>query len=147
MNDKSVDTDFATTAFSCDHFVASFVTILESALDVFLDFAPLLVKIIGMNSAPSTFSILSLYACSFPSSALISACLGLVCACVSAWALRTFTSKCVFWKFLMNPDGGRKELYNLSTDPSETSNVADGHAAEVARLGELLLEWKQSVPD
>ena len=60
MKDKSVDKDFATTAFSCDLFVASFVTILLSALDVFLDFAPLLVNIIGVNSAPSTFSILSL---------------------------------------------------------------------------------------
>ena len=58
MKDKSVDKNFATTAYSRDLFAASFVTILLRALDVFLDLAPRLVKVSGMNSAPYIFSIL-----------------------------------------------------------------------------------------
>ncbi len=50
------------------------------------------------------------------------------------------------WKLLMNPDGGRKELYNLEQNACEVDNVADSNPDVVKRLSEKLLAWKKSIP-
>jgi len=52
------------------------------------------------------------------------------------------------WKFLMNPDGSRKELYNFEADPQcmEVDNLADQYPEEVARFSEILLKFKASIP-
>lgn len=50
------------------------------------------------------------------------------------------------WKFFMNPDGSRVELYNLVQDPSEKENVASENPEIVAKLKPLLEEWKASLP-
>ena len=52
------------------------------------------------------------------------------------------------WKFLMNPDGSRKELYDFEADPQcmELDNLADQYPEEVARFSRILLEFKASIP-
>ena len=52
------------------------------------------------------------------------------------------------WKFLMNPDGTRKELYDFEADPQcmEIDNVADQHPNEVRRFTKILREFKASIP-
>ncbi len=52
------------------------------------------------------------------------------------------------WKFLMNPDGSRKELYDFEADPQcmEVDNLADRYPEEVAKFSEMLLEFKASIP-
>jgi N-acetylgalactosamine-6-sulfatase len=52
------------------------------------------------------------------------------------------------WKFLMNPDGSRKELYDFKADPQcmEVDNLADLYPEEVARFSEILLKFKASIP-
>ena len=52
------------------------------------------------------------------------------------------------WKFLMNPDGSRKELYDFKADPQcmEVDNLADQYPEEVARFSEILLNFKASIP-
>ncbi len=52
------------------------------------------------------------------------------------------------WKFLMNPDGSRKELYDFEADPQcmELDNVADRYPEEVKRFSKMLLEFKASIP-
>jgi hypothetical protein len=50
------------------------------------------------------------------------------------------------WKLLMDPDGGRLELYNLSDDVSEKNNVATLHAEIVQRLKATLHGWYTELP-
>jgi hypothetical protein len=50
------------------------------------------------------------------------------------------------WKLLVNADGSHVELYDLSGDPRETSNVAEQHPAVVERLTSLALDWRRSLP-
>jgi len=52
------------------------------------------------------------------------------------------------WKFLMNPDGSRKELYDFKADPQcmEVDNLADQYPEEVARFSEILIKFKASIP-
>jgi arylsulfatase A-like enzyme len=49
------------------------------------------------------------------------------------------------WKLLMDPDGGRLELYNLRDDLSEKSNLAAGHPEIVQRLKDMLRDWYTAV--
>lgn len=52
------------------------------------------------------------------------------------------------WKFLMNPDGSRKELYDFEADPQcmEVDNLADQHPDLVEEFSQILLEFKASIP-
>lgn len=50
------------------------------------------------------------------------------------------------WKLLVNADGQGAELYDLSTDPRESRNVAKDHPEEVAHLQSDLLKWRRSMP-
>lgn len=52
------------------------------------------------------------------------------------------------WKFLMNPDGTRKELYDFEADPQcmELDNVADQNPKLVAEFSQMLLDFKASIP-
>lgn len=52
------------------------------------------------------------------------------------------------WKLLMNPDGDRKELYNLARTPNETENVALYELDVLERLENRLMKWyNEKVPD
>jgi N-acetylgalactosamine-6-sulfatase len=50
------------------------------------------------------------------------------------------------WKLLMNPDGGRKELYDIPADPMQLNNQADRHPEIVERLSQNLLAWQKTLP-
>jgi uncharacterized sulfatase len=50
------------------------------------------------------------------------------------------------WKLLCEYDGSKTQLYNLNSDPGETSNLAAQHTEVVRRLTTLLLKWHQSMP-
>jgi arylsulfatase A-like enzyme len=50
------------------------------------------------------------------------------------------------WKLLVNDDGSRTELYDLSTDPHETANRAAAEPARAQRMRETLLAWRKSLP-
>ena len=52
------------------------------------------------------------------------------------------------WKFLMNPDKSRIELYDFGTDPlnTEMDNVADRNPEIVERFSDTLLEFSNSLP-
>lgn len=50
------------------------------------------------------------------------------------------------WKLLMNADGSRIELYDLSKHGVEFDNVADRHPDVAKRLSEKLLAWKKTLP-
>ena len=50
------------------------------------------------------------------------------------------------WKLLINADGTGAELYDLSTDPKESKNVAADKPEVVKRLTEAALTWRKSLP-
>jgi uncharacterized sulfatase len=50
------------------------------------------------------------------------------------------------WKLLCEYDGSDAQLYNLATDPAESSNVADQHPDVVTRLTDVLVAWHESMP-
>lgn len=50
------------------------------------------------------------------------------------------------WKLLVNADGTGTELYDLSSDPGETRNLADQQTAIAERLRVQVLAWRKSVP-
>lgn len=50
------------------------------------------------------------------------------------------------WKFYMNPNGSRQELYDMSVDLTQLNNVADKHPDVVARLSQQLLAWSKELP-
>jgi uncharacterized sulfatase len=50
------------------------------------------------------------------------------------------------WKLLVHYDGSRPQLYDLATDPAETTNLAGQHPELVARLTQSLLAWNAALP-
>lgn len=50
------------------------------------------------------------------------------------------------FKMLMDTDGSRVELYNLSEDPGELLNISGEHPEIVERLSDTLLSWYASMP-
>ncbi len=51
------------------------------------------------------------------------------------------------WKFLMNPDGSRQELYAMGSDPYEGNNLAAARPEHAVRLSKQLLQWFQQMPE
>jgi N-acetylgalactosamine-6-sulfatase len=51
------------------------------------------------------------------------------------------------FKLLMNPDGGRVELYDLPRDPVQLNNVAEKHPQLVERLSDKVLAWHKTLPE
>jgi arylsulfatase A-like enzyme len=50
------------------------------------------------------------------------------------------------WKLLLNADGSDTQLYDLKSDPKETTNVADKHLEVAARLKTKALVWWSLLP-
>jgi arylsulfatase A-like enzyme len=50
------------------------------------------------------------------------------------------------WKLLVNADGSGTELYDLSVDPKEKTNVAAMHADVTERLRAAALAWRRGLP-
>ncbi|MEZ6065995.1 MAG: sulfatase-like hydrolase/transferase [Planctomycetaceae bacterium] len=50
------------------------------------------------------------------------------------------------WKLLVNADGTRLELYDLSQSTSEFENVAGRHPGVAQMLKQQLLDWRNSLP-
>jgi arylsulfatase A-like enzyme len=50
------------------------------------------------------------------------------------------------WKLLVNRDGGDAELYDLTQDPKESSNVIAEHADVAKRLKSAALAWRALLP-
>ncbi|MEQ1829747.1 MAG: sulfatase-like hydrolase/transferase [Pirellula sp.] len=51
------------------------------------------------------------------------------------------------WKLYLNPDGSRKELYNMKSDLTQLDNVAEHHPEVVTRLSQMAIEWAKQLPD
>jgi arylsulfatase A-like enzyme len=49
------------------------------------------------------------------------------------------------WKLLEYFEDGRRELYDLESDPYEARNVADQQSAQAVDLGQRLTAWRESV--
>ena len=50
------------------------------------------------------------------------------------------------WKLLIDEDGGRPQLYDLSNDIGEKHNLAGHYPQIVERLKKMVLDWRQSLP-
>ncbi|HSZ57591.1 MAG TPA: sulfatase-like hydrolase/transferase [Tepidisphaeraceae bacterium] len=50
------------------------------------------------------------------------------------------------WKLLINEDGSRPQLYDLSSDIGEKHNRAADHPDIVERLKKMVLQWRQTLP-
>jgi len=50
------------------------------------------------------------------------------------------------WKLLVNANGSRVELYDMTADPNETTNLAGSHREITQRLKDEALSWKRSLP-
>jgi arylsulfatase A-like enzyme len=50
------------------------------------------------------------------------------------------------WKLLCDYDGGRPELYNVITDPGESSNLAETRAEWAEELTGMVKDWHRSMP-
>lgn len=50
------------------------------------------------------------------------------------------------WKLLINADASGAELYDLTTDPNETKNLATEQPAVAQRLQAALLAWRKALP-
>ena len=50
------------------------------------------------------------------------------------------------WKFLMQTDGSRPQLYDLSKDAGETNNLAAAQPQLVQRLTKAVLAWNRTLP-
>lgn len=50
------------------------------------------------------------------------------------------------WKLLCNFDGTQPELYHLTIDPGESTNVAAQHGDVAARLASAALAWNETMP-
>lgn len=51
------------------------------------------------------------------------------------------------WKLVSNRDASHNELYNLTSDPLEKSDVAADHPSVVTRLVGLIADWKTTLPE
>ena len=51
------------------------------------------------------------------------------------------------WKLLVNDDGSGAELYDLSRDPSETTNVVGQQVMMTGQMQAKLLTWRKSLPN
>ncbi|HEX4412514.1 MAG TPA: sulfatase-like hydrolase/transferase [Lacipirellulaceae bacterium] len=51
------------------------------------------------------------------------------------------------WKLLCEYDGSKPQLYDLLTDPSETTNLAGSHSDIVDRLKDAVVAWHHSLPE
>jgi hypothetical protein len=49
------------------------------------------------------------------------------------------------WKLLVNSDGEGAELYDLSSESDESTNVASQHGDETARLKKAVIDWRKSL--
>ncbi|MCF7708861.1 MAG: sulfatase-like hydrolase/transferase [Verrucomicrobia bacterium] len=49
------------------------------------------------------------------------------------------------WKLLCDYDGGRRQLYNLITDPGESENLAEIYPGVARKLTKKVTDWFQSV--
>ncbi len=50
------------------------------------------------------------------------------------------------WKLLMEYDGSKPQLYDLSIDPNETKNLAESFSETVDRMKDQLKAWHNSMP-
>lgn len=50
------------------------------------------------------------------------------------------------WKFLINADGTRPELYDLASDPTEADNLSEKDPARAAAMQSALLAWRRELP-
>jgi arylsulfatase A-like enzyme len=50
------------------------------------------------------------------------------------------------WKLLVNADGSDCQLYDLDTDPNETTDIAATQPDVTARLKQMTLDWRKSLP-
>ncbi len=50
------------------------------------------------------------------------------------------------WKFLINADGTDVQLYDLVSDPNETTNVAAANPKIAADLTKRTLQWRDALP-
>jgi uncharacterized sulfatase len=50
------------------------------------------------------------------------------------------------WKLLVNEDGGGAQLYDLSKDIGEKTNLASQKPDVVGRLKKMVLDWRKSLP-
>ena len=50
------------------------------------------------------------------------------------------------WKLLCDFDGSHKKLYNVESDPGESTNVATGHPEITKRLVKAVLQWNSEMP-
>ena len=50
------------------------------------------------------------------------------------------------WKLLLNADGSDCQLYDLKSDPKETTNLADKNHELTVRLKAKALAWRNSLP-
>ncbi len=50
------------------------------------------------------------------------------------------------WKLLVNADGTGAELYSISPDPNETTNMAEAQPEITAKLKAAALSWRTSLP-
>lgn len=51
------------------------------------------------------------------------------------------------YKLLLNPDRSRIELYDIPSDPTQLTNIAEKHPDVVNRLASKLLAWNQTLPE
>jgi len=50
------------------------------------------------------------------------------------------------WKLLINEDGSKPQLYDLSKDIREQNNLADANPDVVARLKKMVMDWRAAMP-
>ncbi|MDB6125208.1 MAG: arylsulfatase family protein [Pedosphaera sp.] len=50
------------------------------------------------------------------------------------------------WKLLINADGTGAELYDLSKDRNEETNLAEANTKVTKRLSKIALDWRKSLP-
>jgi len=50
------------------------------------------------------------------------------------------------WKLLINEDGSKPQLYDLSKDIGEKLNLANANPQIVERLKKMVLDWRQTLP-
>ncbi len=50
------------------------------------------------------------------------------------------------WKFYMNYDGTRKELYDVQAGPMEMDNLLTEHPDKVREMEQLITDWRKTLP-